>query len=95
MDETRPLKEEELKQVNGGQVIYPDSAGYSVTVDGHVLNVVDDDWGGPCHAFGHEPDYWAGDWQPHWCKYCREYRELKEIGLDRINGWRGFCTWEG
>ena len=97
MGEKKILTDEELGKVVGGQVDYPESAGFKVEVNGHYLNVVGEDWGGPCHALGHNPDYFNANYKPHWCENCREYREIKDLGLgvDSINGWKGYCIWEG
>ena len=89
------LSNDDLEKVSGGQVDYEASAGYKVNVNGHLFNVVDGEWGCPCRAFGHEPNFqinpYGGCYGGKYCEYCLEFRRLDTP----INGWHGYCIWEG
>ena len=93
--ENKSLSDKELENVIGGSIDYPASAGYKVEGDGKLYNVVNSNWGAPCRDFGNVAPFYDANYQPHYCQNCSAYRKLRDIGKGNINGWDGYCSWEG
>ena len=85
---------EELENISGGLHNYEASGGHKVEVNGNEYDVVDVDWDPPCRALGHEPSSHYSSHRISRCSDCKDFRYLRELGKDNINGWQGYCVWE-
>lgn len=88
------VSDKELENVSGGLHNYEASAGYKVEHNGNEYDVVNDNWGCPCRALGHEPTPNGFRLQVTLCIHCADFHFLREIKKDNINGWNGYCTWK-
>ena len=90
----RLVNDKELKNVSGGLHDYEASAGYKVEVNGNEYDVVNDNWGCPCRALGHDPIPSGSRGSVMLCAHCINFHYLREIKKENINGWNGYCSWE-